>query len=356
VLALAGLLAAVTDFELSGRWHGVFLVRGKGGAPLVVKDDLLLGDGSRLLAGVSLSRLRSLLLPTASAARASLELDWSVAEGNGLVRSRFADGTELVTVFSRFDDDEGHEPRGLFVGGALPDVAASAQQDESGMSFRDGDGWHHIWCSANELLLDLPAGRSWYPGAWRYLGGRVLIQDSDRIVLESSHAVPLAAGTLRVDRYAYFRAGLPWFKLGMRFTNAGEQPVRFAYAYGDEPWVGHFGSAAGNVGWLRDGIVRVEGPVPRDGRFAGIFDEQSRLAAFAAWAADTAPDRAYFANQPGSRFRRLGQPLASNEVFVGLEWLDVALRPGESRSILLTLGMAKPGASQVPSLPDGALP
>lgn len=356
---MAGGLLATTEFELTGRWLGVFLLRGKpSGAPLVVKDDLLLGDGSRLVAGFSLARLRRLVgVQPDVPGRAHLELQWSEADGKGLVRSRLADGTELVTVLSRFEDDQGNGPRGLFVGGALPDVAASAQQDESGMTFRDARGWHHIWCNTNELLLDLASRQNWFPGAWTYLGGRALIHDPRRIVLESSHLVPLAAGPLRVDRYAYFRAGLPWFKLGIRFTNASDQPLRFAYAYGDEPWVGHFGSAAGNVGWIRQGIVRVEGPVDAgEGRFAGMLDEQSGLAAFVAWAAATAPDRVYFANEPGSRFRRLGQRLSSNEVFVGLEWLDLTLRPGESRSILLTVGMARAGARGVPVLPDGALP
>ena len=261
-LGLAALVAAATDVQISGNWQGVFLLRGAGERPLVLKDDLFLGDGSRLVLGASFSRIRRVVGRDAPApGRAWLELDWDDG-GSGLVRNHLADGTELVTLFSRYADDEGKTPRGLFVGGALPDVAAVQDQDESGMAFRDARGWHHIWCNVNELLLDLDSQQPWPPGSWKYLGARVLIRDPERVVIESSHEVPVAGGSLRIDRFAYFRAGKPWFKLGVRVVNTGERPARYAYAYGDEPWVGHFGSAAGNVGWLRDAIVRVEGPSP----------------------------------------------------------------------------------------------
>lgn len=357
-LGVAGLVVAFTDVAVSGNWQGIFLVRGKGPTAFLLKDDLFLGDGSRLVAGISFSRVRRLLADPPVSGRAHLDLEWSDAVGNGLVRNTFENGTELVTMFSRFQDDEDRTPHGLFVGGALPDVAASTDQEQSGMSFRDAQGWHHIWCTTNELVLDYDGGKVIYPSYWRYLGGRVLIRDVDRVVIESSHAIQLGGGTVRMDRWAYFRAGRPFFKLGVRISNAGDTPVRLAYGYGDEPWVGHFGSAEGNVGWIRSELVRVEGPVDGAGaRWAGILDQASGLAAFLAWARDSQPDRIYFANEAGSDFKRLGQPLDSNEVFIGTEWLQIGLRPGESRSILLTIGMARgePGGG-VPSVPPDAVP
>jgi len=357
-LGVAALLAAATDIRISGHWQGMFLLRGKEGLPLVVQDDVFLGDGSRLVAGFSFSRVRQVLASGAPRqGRAWLELDWDDADGSGLVRNHLAEGTELVTDFSRYDDDEGKNPQGLFVGGALPEVAAGEEQDESGMSFHDARGWHHVWCNVNELLMDLDSRRRWSPGSWTYLGARVLIRDPDRVVIESSHAIPVLGGALRVDRFAYFAAGKPWFKLGIRVVNTGDRPVRYAYAYGDEPWVGHFGSSAGNVGWVRDGIIRVEVLIDaRANRWAGILDEESGIADFIAWVGEVMPDRVYFANQPGSRFERLGQPLDSNAVFVGLEWLDQVLRPGEQRSYLISLGLARPDASGIPVLPEGAGP
>lgn len=357
-LGLAVLVVTFTDLDVSGNWLGIFLLRGTGPLALVVKDDLLLGDGQHLLAGVSFARVRRLLAGDTAARPAHLELEWSNAQGNGIVRNHLGDGTELVTLFSRFRDDEDRVPHGLFVGGALPDVAASPDQDESGMSFHDARGWHHVWCTTNELMLDTAGEKLVYPSHWEYLGGRVLIRDPQRVVLETSHLYRLAGGgAVRMDRYAYFRAGQPFFKLGIRLSNAGEVPVSLAYGYGDEPWVGHFGSSAGNVGWIRDRLVRVEGPVDATGAlWAGIFDEPSGIAAFLAWPADDAPTRVYFANQAGSRFERLGQPLDSNAIFVGTEWLGLDLRPGEARSVLLSIGMARAGPAGVPVLPDAAVP
>jgi hypothetical protein len=357
-LGVAGLAVAFTQLDVSGNWQGVFLLRGTGSAALVLKDDLFLGDGSRLLVGVSFSRFRRLLAGRTVEGRPHLEVDWRDAQGNGLVRNHLGDGTELVTMFSRFTDDEQKTPHGLFVGGALPDVAASTDQEESGMSFRDARGWHHVWCTTNELMLDHDSKKLLFPSYWQYLGGRVIIRDEDRVVIESSHLVHLdAGGTVRMDRYAYFRAGRPFFKLGVRLSNAGDVPVRLAYGYGDEPWVGHYGSAAGNVGWIRDRLVRVEGPVEdKAARWAGIVDQESGIAAFLAWSQDSIPDRIYFANEAGSTFKRLGEPLDSNEVFVGTEWLQIGLRPGEARSVLLSVGMARGQPGGIPVIPEGGVP
>jgi hypothetical protein len=359
-LALAAGLAAATRIELAGHWQGLFLLAGRGPRPLELKDDLYLGDGSRLVAGVSFSRVRSALGRPGPprGGQPWLELEWDEASGSGVVRNHLAGGEELLTSFARYEDDDGNRPRGLFVGGALPDVAASTtDQNESGMSFRGAGGWQHVWCNVNEGLLH--RGVMTYPGAWRFLGSRVHIEDRDRLVLESAHEIDLGGGDLlRMDRFAYFRAGKPWFKLGIRIANAGERPVLFSYAYGDEPWVGQFGSAEGNVGWVDGGIVRTEELIdPRDLRWAGVLDEETRIANFISWVGEAVPDRVYFGNEPGSKGLRLGQPLASNEVFIGLEWLNRVLQPGEQASMLLAIGLASlPPGAEVPVLPEGAGP
>jgi hypothetical protein len=356
-LALTGVFAAATDVEFCGHGYGLFLLRGNRDAPLVLKDDLLLGDGSRQIVGVSLAPLRRLLaLAPASSALPRLELEWSEVTGNGMIRNLFADGSELITNFSRYVDESGDEPHGLFVGGALPEVAETLDQDESGMSYHDARGWKHVWCNVNESLFDLEGQREWPPGKWTYLGSRVLISDPGRVVVESTHSIPFESGPLRVSRYAYFRAGWPFFRLGLRFQNGGDVPVRVTYAYGDEPWVGHFGSSAGNVGVVPGKIVRVATPVDPKGRWAGIVDEESGVVAFLAWPQEHSPDFAYFSNDTGFEPEEVGQPLDSNSVFIAAEWRDMQIPPGEGRSVLLTIGMARAIAPGIPpELPAKAL-
>jgi hypothetical protein len=358
-LALAGVLAAATEVAISGHWYGLFLVRGKRDAPLTLRDDLLFGDGSRGILGVSFGPIRDLLTrEPAAGIFPRLDLEWSEAEGSGRVLNRLADGTEVITFFARYEDDDGLHPQGLFVGGALPEVAGSTEDaNESGMSFHDARGWHHVWCNVNELLRDDSANRLWSPGRWSFLGSRVLISSPERIVLESSHAIPVDGGLLRITRTAHFRAGSPFFKLAIRVENSSDLPIRFSYAYGDEPWVGHYGSSAGNIGFVPGELVRVESPFDVAGRWAGILDEQTGIAAFLAWPPTARPDLGYFGNDAGFAQSLLHRPLASNAVFIGLEWLGKALAPGEGTTVLLSVGMAHaPGPGTVPVLPPDALP
>jgi hypothetical protein len=347
-LAAAGLLLATTRIEIEGRWRGLFLLKARDGRMLELQDDLYLGDGSRLVAGVSFSALRRWLGagPAAPApGAAALELDWDERTGRGLVRNRLGDGSELVTLFGRFEDDHGNHPRGLFVGGAVPDVASDLRnQDQSGMALREGGQWFHVWCNTNEALVDMdgPAYRTLYPGDLRFLGSRVLVNDPQRVVLESNHEVTLLRGRVRMDRFAYFAAGEPFFKLGIRITALGPQQVTYAYLYGDEPWVGHFGTATGNYGWVDGEVVPFEGKFDTvKNRWAGIVDLKTGLANYLEWLGDDLPDDGYFANQAGHHAATSKHvPLDSNEVFIGLQWVGRRLAPGEGRGIRLVIGLA----------------
>ena len=346
-LAGAGLLLATTRIEIEGRWRGLFLLRAHDGRMLELQDDLYLGDGSRLVLGVSFSRLRRWLglAPTAAPeGAAALELDWDERAGRGMVRNRLGDGRELVTLLGRFEDDVGGHPRGLFVGGAVPDVAGDpAHQDQSGMALHAGGRWVHVWCNVNEALVDMDGPHQTIPpSAFRFLGSRVLVQDARRVVLESSHEISLRRGRLRMDRFAYFAAGEPFFKLGIRITALGPGPVTYAYLYGDEPWVGNFGDASGNLGWIEGTIVAIEGNVdPRESRWAGIVDLKSSYANYLEWQGDDLPDDVYFSNHIGKHATAAAVvPLTSNEVFLGLQWVGRRLAPGDGRSMLLVIGLA----------------
>jgi len=347
-LSAAGLLLATTRIEIEGRWRGLFLLRAHDGRMLELQDDLYLGDGSRLVAGVSFSRARRWIgatAPAPSPGEAALELDWDDRAGRGMVRNRMGDGRELVTLFGRYQDDVGGHPRGLFLGGAVPDVAGDlAHQDQSGMALLADGRWVHVWCNVNEALVDMDGALSTIPpSAFRFLGSRVLVQDARRVVLESNHEVTLRQGRLRMDRFAYFTAGRPFFRLGITITALGPGPVTYAYLYGDEPWVGRFGTSSGNAGWIDGAVIGIEGRLdPRRARWAGIVDLKSGFANYLEWLGDDFPDDVYFANQPG-RFAEAAAavPLASNEIFIGLQWVGRRLAPGEGRNMRLAIGLAE---------------
>ncbi len=356
-LALAGVLAAATRITIGGHWQGLFVLRGKDGFVLELKDDLVLGDASRLLASVQFSAARRFLRgPGRNVREAHLELEWDEADGSGIIRNHFADGTELVTLFGRYEDSNGRIPHGLFVGGALPEVEATGeQQNESGMAYRDARGWSHIWCSVNEGIED-DAGRMIFPSSFDFLGSRVLISDAHRVVLESNHEIALAGGPVRMDRFAYFSSGEPFFELGIRLVNLGDRDVHYSYVYGDEPWVGDFGSSEGNVGWLAQKIVPFEGEFDVEkNRWAGILDRKTGIANYIEWIGEDLPDNGYFSNRGGEvrpASRRI--PLSSNEVFVGLEWRNRSLHAREARSMRLAVGMAERGPDGKPVRPRAA--
>jgi hypothetical protein len=347
LLVSAGGFLVVTRISIEGTWHGLFLLRSRDGRRLELKDDLFLGDGSRILAGGSFAGVKRWLRldgPSLSDDTPHLTLEWNEREGRGFVHNVLGPGEALLTSFGRYEDSDGKHPQGLFVGGSLPDVAANASgQDESGMSYNDGKSWYHIWCNVNEGMQDDAAARMTFPGDWRFLGSRVLLNDPTRVVLASRHELSFTGGRLLMERFAHFTAGEPFFRLGVRVTALGPGPVEFSYVYGDEPWVGHFGSSDGNVGWVAEGLLYYEGPIdPLIHRWAGILDELTGFAAYIEWVGEEIPSLAYVSNKPASfALPPLQIPLHSNEVFIGLEWTHRRLQPGESRSFYLIIGMAE---------------
>jgi hypothetical protein len=361
LLALGIFAAAITRIEIEGRWRGLYLLRSDQGRPLLLKDDLLLGEHAGLLVALPPAWMRHLLgtsPPATAGSGPALTLEWDARAGGGLVRNRLADGTELLTMFGRYRDSDGQRPHGLFVGGAMPEVSADATAlDQSGMAFHDARGWAHVWCTVNEGLEDEQGRASWPPARWRYLGSGVPVRESGRVTVVSHHELALQGGLLRVDRAAEFVAGEPFFRLTVRFQNLGPGPVQYTYLYGDEPWVGHFGSAEGNIGWTPGQLLRFETGIDPASGVAGILDEKSSLAAFLTWVGGEPPGFVYVSNRGGEVANpRLRVPLTSNEIFLGLEWLHRRLEPSQARTVQLAIGMARADpATGVPVVPPGAL-
>lgn len=371
VVGVLSFMASQTRFIFKGHYQGIFLLHGRNGHRWELKDDLLLGDGGRLICSIPFEPMLRLFQGgrTVKPGEAYLEFEWDENDGSGWVRNVLQDGKELRFFFSRYIDDRNLNVKGLFLGGGLADAVEgesaedASRMNDSGMAYYDGERWRHIWCTANEILApaDFPARIS-SPSSWRFLGAKVLHRSSDRVVLSSSNEAVVDGVPLRVDRFAYFAAGQPYFKLGIRLTNVGARPVRFYYSYGDEPWVGDYGSALGNLGWVKQRLLHYETVIDaRRHRYAGLVDEDSGTANFIEWIGPNTPDIVCVSNRIGRCAPEENQvPLTSNEIFIGLQWGPHLLLPGQSERIFLAIGMASQnpltGVPLKPEIPPDYLP
>ncbi len=147
----------------------------------------------------------------------------------------------------------------------------------------------------------------------------------------------------------------------MEITNNGNSPVQYNYLFGDEPWVGDFGSSDGDIGWSDQGIYRKHTYLlPSRINFAGIWDRGNDLigeipgsyssyANFIEWL-ENPPTFVQFSDD----FKRVDEnaPLSSkfNRV-INLQWLYQILLPGQSKSYVFAMGMARPDSSGIPVKP-----
>jgi len=342
-------------FNIKGHFEGFYLLHDKGAGKYEFSDHLFVGEGTSLIWGKDFTPLAQGLLgffmPDHGHGQPHLHCEWNSRDGSGMVSQHFPNGTSLITYFGRYlDSDE--EVHGLFVGGGMPETVArnaNYNMNKSGMTFGDGNRWYHIWCSVNEGVGAANSGRMLTPSRWEFLGSRVVSKSDSHAVITSSHRVEIDGQPLRIDRRASFAAGETYFDLEIRLTNQGTAPVYFDYLYGDEPWVGYYGTALGDVGWVRDRLVTHEevvdaarysyaGMVDSGNRAIGEQPVYSNLANFIEWFGDERPF-VYFANSgtppaPGSK-----EPLESNERYIGLEW-ERELPPGGVISFRLAIGMA----------------
>jgi hypothetical protein len=240
---------------------------------------------------------------------------------------------------------------------------------ETGMAWFNGRRWLHIWCSSNEGICSASDTKHLsYPTDWRFIESRVLHNGPRHVVLSSVHEVTLDGVPLRIERFAYFHAEESYFRLGIRIRNVGVRPVSVIYLYGDEPWLGDYGSSKGNVGWTSSGLVlRATAIDPATHRYVGMFDcgnplvspnrDFTMAANFIEWLGSNVPSLAYFGNGTGYNEIEVqaGTPLSSDARFVGLEWGPRELAPDEETTIFLAIGMAsfnpRTGMPEKPDVP-----
>jgi hypothetical protein len=366
-------MLATVKFNISRNYEGIFLLKGQDGAVWEVKDDLLLGEEHRYIAGINLQREKEFLnhlfvTRVMPGTGPSLNYEWNPESGEGFVRNFLPDGKRLLTMFSRFIDDDGKETSGLIVGGGLPAKVVEddiVKMNATGMAYYDGAKWFHVWCNANEVISD-SRFKGVFPSSWKYLGSRVLHYNTANLILESNHEIIIDGVPLRMKRTAQFKAGETYFILSIRISNAGNQPVTYYYLYGDEPWLGHYGSSIGNVGWAADGIYQYKGWLnTKKLHYAGLFDFGNEaigeshnftfMANFIAWFGDVEPF-VFFSNGPYDfpKINEKREPLESNERFIGVQWGPRTLQPGQTEVYTLAIGMAghdpKTGFPTIPNI------
>lgn len=357
LIAIPLLVAAfiATYGEFRGAYEGIFLLKGDAPLSFRITDDVYHGEQEQVLFSIPLRFHSSAFAIPQSHADAStlLSCEWDEQTGRGCITSNYPNGTKLVSCFGRFIDGKGEAPAGLFLGGNLPfavRIGTRTAPNATGMSFYDGARWNHIWCSVNEAFLtNEPHPLNIGPAKMKFLGGKVLRKADAQVILTSSHEIPLRNTTLLMHRYVFFKAGDIHYVMVNKVINIGREEANFSYVYGDEPWVGNYGSSRGDVGWLQDRVVNEEGSFDtRKNSFAGMFDYGNPLmneghnytwsANFIEWLGEP-PSVGFFSNKPGY-FEELRQPLASDTRFIGLQWGPQLLAPGESKTYMMAIGMA----------------
>lgn len=363
VLACLAVLSAwFVDVDFSREKNGFFLLRGTRAGQVKIASDLYLGEEQSVITGVSFQSESDLVRNETPGKH--LELKWDSGAGTGYIKNVLADGTILVTQFSRYLDSAGRKNHGLFIGGALSSLLLNQNTspvNDSGMSWFDGKQWNHIWCNTNEGIGSTVSSRSYPPSAWTYLGSEILEQSAQRIVLRSRHEVVVDDVPLRIERVVEALAGQPYLDLEVSITNAGGAVSNYFYYYGDEPWIGDFGNSAGDVGWVPKQLIEYESMFdPHVVSYAGMADFGSdalheghnfrHVANFVEWFGPNRPNVVFFANQfegflhdPGIKV-----PLRGDTRSLGMYWGPRQLRAGESHSIAIAIGKAK---TRTPSAP-----
>ncbi len=345
-------------FNVTGSHEGIFLLRGGHGTLFELKDDIYLGEAYRYIIGIDFEPVKRLYdsIFNGRVKGPYLYYKWDEKNGEGYVRNYLADGRQLLTNFSRFRDEFGNTASGLFVGGGLPEYVEEddkVKMNATGMAYHDGIRWYHIWCNANETIFT-SALEPKNPSSWKYLGSKVLHHSEEDLILESNHEVMIDSVPLHIHRHVSFRAGATYFVLMVTIKNAGKGPVTYYYSYGDDPWLGNYGSSGGNVGWSGDGFYYFVGRLnTKKYNYFGYFDfgngaigqrhNFTRTADFIEWFGDIEPF-AYFSNGPFDITPAVSNekiPLSSNARFIGLSWGPRALQPGQSDTYTLAIGMAE---------------
>jgi hypothetical protein len=361
-VALIGCMTLILTkikFHFSDDVDGFFILKGEKGIWLELTDDLTPEDAPHLLWGMPLYPFKTVVESnTCKNDRDScLDFRWNKKDGRGFIRNTWRDGRKLVINLGRFRESNGKYPSGLFIGGGLPASDPDYQflnNEATGMTYFDGQRWFHVWCNVNEGLLSpsspfLPS----YPSDWEFKGSWIRENDGKELTIESRHRVMLAGVPLDMQRFLFYTSGNRYVVLETEITNRGTAATSLQYLYGDEPWIGNFGSSAGDIGWTESELLLTEREIDvTRNTFIGMFDYGNPLAGeartftgianFIEWDRESRPDKAYVSNFSGGTLHgpKLMPLMSPTNRFIGLQWGPRVLNPGESLSFTIAVGMA----------------
>lgn len=359
LLSCIALVAYKIDFHFDPSIEGIFILEGEKGSWYELTDDLVPEDAKRLVWAMPRYPFRDLISSTKclDSSRPCIDFSWDKSRGKGFIRNTWPDGSKLVINLSRFRDSNGNYPSGIFIGGGLPPGDPDYRfmnNEATGMTYFDGQRWYHVWCNSNEgVISSLQPNLPSYPSDWAFKGSWVRENDGRNLTIESRHRLMLTGVPMDATRVLFYTAGTSYVIITTEFTNRGTVPIPFQYMYGDEPWVGDFGSSTGDVGWMGQELIRVEREVDTQHyTYFGIYDYGNDLASedhnftgianFIEWEHDSRPDKAYISNFSGGIINRdKVVPLVSRtNRYIGLQYGPYMLKPGESFTFSIAVGMA----------------
>lgn len=359
VLACIAVVAIKIQFDLDQETQGLFILRGENGHWLELSNDLVPEDARRLLWAMPRYPFRKIVESSKcdNTSQPCIDFKWDKAHGRGFIRNTWPDGSKLVINLGRFKDSESKYPSGIFIGGGLPPSDPDygfMNNEATGMTYFNGQRWYHVWCNANEgLIQPTPPFAVSYPSDWTFMGSWVRENSGRDLTIESRHRLTFTGVPVDVSRFLFYTAGTSYVTLTVEFTNRGTVPLPFQYMYGDEAWVGDFGSSAGDVGWMERELILTEREVDtQQHTYFGIYDYGNELAGedhnftgvanFIEWERESRPDVAYVSNYSGGVINRdKVVPLVSRtNRFIGLQYGPFLLQPGQSFHFHIAVGMA----------------
>jgi hypothetical protein len=362
LLSCIALAAYKIDFHFDPTVEGFFILQGEKGSWYELTDDLVPEDARRLIWAMPRYPFRSLISSSTcvDSSRPCIDFSWDKAHGKGFIRNTWPDGSKLVINLSRFRDSNGKYPSGIFIGGGLPPADPDYRfmnNEATGMTYFDGRRWYHVWCNSNEgVISPLQPNLPSYPSDWAFKGSWVRENDGRNLTIESRHRLMLTGVPIDATRVLFYTAGTSYVIMTTEFTNRGTVPVPFQYMYGDEPWIGDFGSSAGDVGWMERELIRVEREVDTQRyTYFGMYDYGNDLAGedhnytgianFIEWEHVSRPDKAYISNFSGGIINpdKVVPLVSRTNRFIGLQYGPFMLKPGESFDFTIAVGMATKG-------------